>query len=57
MFVKSYPKSARNLSELTSSLQRFYDPVFFDQPAILEIFTPNEKNAEILRSYFKYLRD
>ncbi len=49
--------SARNLSELTSSLQRFYDPVFFDQPAILEIFTPNEKNAEILRSYFKYLRD
>lgn len=49
--------SARNLSELTSSLQRFYDPVFFDQPAILEIFTPNEKNAEILRSYFKFLRD
>jgi 2-succinyl-5-enolpyruvyl-6-hydroxy-3-cyclohexene-1-carboxylate synthase len=49
--------SARNLSELTSSLQRFYDPIIFDKPAILEIFTPNEKNAEILRSYFKYLRD
>jgi 2-succinyl-5-enolpyruvyl-6-hydroxy-3-cyclohexene-1-carboxylate synthase len=49
--------SARNLSELTFLLQHFYDPIFFDNPAILEIFTPNEKNAEILRSYFKYLRD
>jgi len=49
--------SAKNLSGLTSSLQRFYDPIFLDKPAILEIFTPNEKNAEILRSYFKYLRD
>jgi 2-succinyl-5-enolpyruvyl-6-hydroxy-3-cyclohexene-1-carboxylate synthase len=49
--------SARNLSELSSSLQRFYDPAYFDKPAILEVFTPNEKNAEILRSYFKYLKD
>lgn len=50
-------RSARNYSELNSTLQRFYDPVYFDKPAILEVFTPNEKNAKILRSYFKYLKD
>jgi 2-succinyl-5-enolpyruvyl-6-hydroxy-3-cyclohexene-1-carboxylate synthase len=49
--------SAGNLSELESSLKLFYDPVKLGKPAILEVFTPNEKNAEILRSYFKYLLD
>jgi 2-succinyl-5-enolpyruvyl-6-hydroxy-3-cyclohexene-1-carboxylate synthase len=49
--------SARSLSELESALRLFYDPVYFIKPVILEIFTPNEKNAKILKSYFKYLRD
>jgi 2-succinyl-5-enolpyruvyl-6-hydroxy-3-cyclohexene-1-carboxylate synthase len=49
--------SAGNLSELESALRLFYDPVYFNGSAILEVFTPNEKNAEILKSYFKYLRD
>lgn len=35
-------------------------PVFYDQklkrPAILEIFTPTETNAKVLKDYFKYLK-
>ncbi len=48
--------SAGNLEDLESSLQRFYDPVEIDKPAILEIFTPNEKNGVILKEYFNYLK-
>jgi 2-succinyl-5-enolpyruvyl-6-hydroxy-3-cyclohexene-1-carboxylate synthase len=47
---------AGNLEELKSSLQLFYDPTV-KNPAILEVFTPNDTNGKILRSYFKYLRD
>jgi 2-succinyl-5-enolpyruvyl-6-hydroxy-3-cyclohexene-1-carboxylate synthase len=48
---------AGNLTELESTLKRFYDPGNIDKPAILEVFTPNEINGEMLKRYFKYLRD
>ncbi|NOX47189.1 MAG: 2-succinyl-5-enolpyruvyl-6-hydroxy-3-cyclohexene-1-carboxylic-acid synthase [Chlorobi bacterium] len=47
--------SASNLSELNSILEYFYSP-HNGKAAILEIFTPNEKNAVILRAYFEYLK-
>lgn len=54
-FNVTYMK-AGNLEELNSSLQHFYNPKF-KNPVILEVFTPSETNAGILRYYFKYLRD
>ena len=47
--------STENLSELNHILDSFYSPQN-GKAAILEIFTPNEKNAVILRDYFKYLK-
>ena len=47
--------STNNLSELNSVLASFYSPQN-GKSAILEIFTPNEKNAVILRDYFKFLK-
>jgi 2-succinyl-5-enolpyruvyl-6-hydroxy-3-cyclohexene-1-carboxylate synthase len=48
---------ASNLKELEFVLGYFFDLRPDDKPAILEIFTPSEKNGEILRFYFKYLKD
>ncbi len=45
-----------NLSELESILKTFY-LLQNDKPAILEIFTPNEINANILRNYFRFLKE
>jgi 2-succinyl-5-enolpyruvyl-6-hydroxy-3-cyclohexene-1-carboxylate synthase len=47
--------SANNFSELNSTLKSFYLPQN-GKTAILEIFTPNEKNALILRDYFKFIK-
>ena len=47
--------SANNLSELNHILDSFYSPQN-GKTAILEIFTPNEKNAVILRDYFQFLK-
>lgn len=49
--------SCYDLDELKNTLPLFYKHQPNNRPAILEIFTPNDKNAEILRSYFKYLKD
>ncbi len=49
--------TSNNMMELINILPLFYKPQQDNKPAILEIFTPNEKNAEILKSYFKYLKD
>jgi 2-succinyl-5-enolpyruvyl-6-hydroxy-3-cyclohexene-1-carboxylate synthase len=46
--------SVNNLSDLNSALETFYLPQN-GKTAILEIFTPNEKNAVVLRDYFKFL--
>jgi len=48
--------AATNLSELKVVLSQFYNPQQNNKPAILEIFTPNEKNAVILKKYFSYLK-
>ena len=48
--------AATNLSELKVVLSQFYDPQQNNRPAILEIFTPNEKNAVILKKYFSFLK-
>jgi len=48
---------ASNLKELELVLEYFFDFRPDGKPAILEIFTPSEKNGEILRLYFKYLKD
>jgi len=49
--------SCRDLDELKKTLPLFYKQMPNNRPAILEVFTPNDKNAEILRSYFIYLKD
>ncbi|MCD4730109.1 MAG: hypothetical protein K8R74_05890, partial [Bacteroidales bacterium] len=46
-----------NLKELEEVLTQFYKPQKDNRPAILEIKTPNKRNASILKSYFKYLKD
>jgi 2-succinyl-5-enolpyruvyl-6-hydroxy-3-cyclohexene-1-carboxylate synthase len=40
---------------LEQTLTRFYEP-HDDRPVILEIVTPGEENALVLRNYFKHLR-
>ncbi len=47
--------SAGNITELNDILKEFYAPQN-NKPAILEIFTPNESNAEVLRDYFLFLK-
>lgn len=49
--------SSSNSFKLERALSDFLAPQPQNKPAILEIFTPNEKNAEILKSYFNYLKD
>ncbi|MBE0650886.1 MAG: 2-succinyl-5-enolpyruvyl-6-hydroxy-3-cyclohexene-1-carboxylic-acid synthase [Bacteroidales bacterium] len=45
---------AENLSELEDVLPKFYENL--SRPALLEIFTPSEENAQILRNYFSFLK-
>lgn len=47
-------QSCNNLVDLKQCLSNFFE--IKDRPEILEIFTPNEKNGEILKNYFKYLK-
>ena len=46
--------SAGNEDELNRVLPLFYAEV--SRPALLEIFTPSEENAKILRGYFSFLK-
>lgn len=46
---------AENLEQLEEALPKFYDNL--SRPALLEIFTPEEENARLLRGYFSYLKD
>ncbi|MBC8490016.1 MAG: 2-succinyl-5-enolpyruvyl-6-hydroxy-3-cyclohexene-1-carboxylic-acid synthase [Bacteroidetes bacterium] len=48
--------SANHLNSLNTSLEKFYKLQPNNKPAILEVFTPNEKNAVTLKEYFKYLK-
>lgn len=48
---------ACNQMELEEVLPQFYKPQSDNRPAILEIKTPNKKNATILKSYFEFLKD
>jgi len=45
---------AENLEQLEDVLPKFYDNL--SRPALLEIFTPSEKNARVLRGYFSFLK-
>ena len=49
--------SACNLDELNAVLSPFFNDQKNSKPSILEIFTTGKKNAKILRSYFKYLKE
>jgi 2-succinyl-5-enolpyruvyl-6-hydroxy-3-cyclohexene-1-carboxylate synthase len=46
--------SAGNQLQLEESFQFFLNDT--KSPALLEVFTPNELNAEILKGYFEYLK-
>jgi len=46
--------SASNEKELMETLAAFYTEM--SRPALLEIFTPSENNAKILKAYFRYLK-
>lgn len=54
-FDVAYLKAA-NLSELEDVFPEFLR-MDRERPILLEIFTPTEKNALVLREYFSYLRD
>jgi len=57
-FAKAYGipySSAGNEKELSAALKKFYQSNK-DKPSILEIFTPNKKNAEVLLGYFNFLK-
>ena len=45
---------AENLQQLKEVLSQFYKNL--SRPAILEIFTPGEENARVLRNYFSFLK-
>lgn len=47
---------ASDQKELEEVLPQFYKPQANNRPAILEINTPNKKNADILKSYFEFLK-
>ena len=47
-------KSASTTSGLETALKAFYTES--EQPKLLEIFTPNEVNDEVLLNYFEYLK-
>jgi len=49
--------SSSSLNELKTILPDFFGGLHNNRPTILEIFTPNEKNGKILKSYFNYLKD
>jgi len=48
---------AHNQKELEEILPQFYEPQKDNRLAILEIMTPDKKNASILKSYFNFLKD
>ena len=45
---------AENLEQLEEVLPKFYDNL--SRPALLEVFTPSEENARVLRGYFSFLK-
>lgn len=45
---------AENQEQLVEVLPKFYDDL--PRPALLEIFTPSEENARVLRGYFSFLK-
>jgi 2-succinyl-5-enolpyruvyl-6-hydroxy-3-cyclohexene-1-carboxylate synthase len=47
-------ETATNTSELKDVLKRFYEEG--DQPKLLEVFTPQRVNDEILLNYFKFIK-
>ena len=47
--------STKTMEDLKESLNQFYDKEL-KKTAILEIFTPRENNATILKNYFRYLK-
>jgi 2-succinyl-5-enolpyruvyl-6-hydroxy-3-cyclohexene-1-carboxylate synthase len=47
--------SAKNESELKQSLNKLYED-HNGRPAVLEIFTPNELNAQVLSGYYNLLK-
>ena len=49
--------TACNLAELEELLPSFYGPQQDHCPAILEVHTPNKKNARLLKAYFNYLKE
>jgi len=66
-FAKAYDipyYSANNVDGLEKALAKFYEPqkgtpdqdIRTGKPAILEVFTPNEKSADVLLGYFKFLK-
>ena len=46
-------KKAKDANELQSQLNQFFDEC--TQPKLLEVFTPRELNAEVLKEYFRQL--
>jgi 2-succinyl-5-enolpyruvyl-6-hydroxy-3-cyclohexene-1-carboxylate synthase len=45
-----------NSAELDEKLEKLFGEVQNDRPMLLEIFTPGDKNASVLESFFSFLR-
>ena len=49
--------SAHDESELTSAVTRFIEPNITDRPMLMEVFTEKEKDVELLKDYFRSLKN
>ena len=48
--------SVNEVSELEEKMEKLFSDCKTDRPVLLEIFTPGEKNASVLESFFSFLR-
>tara|TARA_B100000508_G_scaffold141079_1_gene146081 strand:+ start:53275 stop:54999 length:1725 start_codon:yes stop_codon:yes gene_type:complete len=54
-FDLNYYRS-ESLSQIDEQLQKFYDWQDDERPAVMEIITPREKNADVLNDYWKKIK-
>ncbi len=55
--VRNFGVAYASANELESFTNKYKDLLASDKAGVLEVFTPAEKNAEILRGYFDFLKN
>ncbi len=47
---------AKDMESISNQLQAFYERQTDDRPAVMEIHTPEEENAQVLKTYFEKIK-